>query len=69
MGLVDAREAAQEAVARHAEVQPPNPEPLGTDECDRLVTAFVEPTRPVSQRLGVVVGEALHMLGDEPGAL
>jgi len=40
-------------------------EPLGTDECDRLVEACVEPAGPVSQGLGVVLGEALRVLGDE----
>src|SRR5690242_556344 len=69
LGLVDARETAQEAVARNAEVQPPNSKPFGTDERDRLVAAFVESTPPVSQSLDVVAGEALHVFDDEPGAL
>ena len=67
--LVDAREAAEEAVARRAQVEPPHAHALLPRQRDRLVEPRVEPLRPVAQRLGVVGGEPLDVLGHEPGAL
>src|SRR3954453_15347064 len=67
--LVDRRELGLEAVARGAQVQTPDAHPLGAGDPRGLVDVFVEPARPVAQRLGVVVLEALHVFDLEAGAL
>jgi hypothetical protein len=63
--LVDRGEVVEEAVARGAQVQPPDPHALGARDPRRLVQVRVEALGPVAQRLGVVGLEVLDVRGDE----
>src|SRR3954469_24521032 len=67
--LVDRREAGFESVAGGAQVEAPYARALTPRQARGLVDVLVEPTRPVAQRLGVVLAEALDMRGLEAGAL
>ncbi len=66
---VDRGEAVVEAVAGGAQVQAPDAQALGPGELERALAVGVEALGPVAQRLGVVVAEALDVLGPEAGAL
>src|SRR3954449_2021839 len=57
--LIDGREAGFESVERRAQVEAPDPDTLGARQADRLVEVGVEPPRPLAERLGVVVAQAL----------
>src|SRR3954451_7887944 len=67
--LIDRREPSLEPVARGAQVQTPDAGALRAGEPRRLLEVVVEPPRPVPQRLGVVVAEALDMVDLEACAL
>ena len=67
--LVDRREAGLEARARRAQVQPPDAHALRAREPDALVVVLVQAPRPVAQRLGVVLAEALDRVGLEARVL
>src|SRR4051794_29640196 len=60
--LVDRREPGLEAVAGSPQVEAPDAHALGPREPDRLVDVVVQTLRPVAQRLGVVVAQALDVV-------
>src|SRR4051794_3045065 len=67
--LVDRREAGHESVARCAQVEPPDANALLARKPRGLFDVVVQCLRPVPQRFGVVVLEALDVLDLEAGAL
>src|SRR3954453_13993922 len=60
--LIDRREPCLEPVAGSAQVQTPDAGALGAGEPRRLLELVGEPARPVPQRLGVVLAEALDVV-------
>src|SRR4051794_21841427 len=66
--LVDRRESRLEFVACRPQVETPDTNALGAGQPGCLVDVLVEPPRPVTQRPGVVVLEALDVLDLEPRA-
>src|SRR5271154_6498866 len=67
--LVDGGEADREAAPRGAQIQPPDTRALSPGEPLRLIEVPVEPPGPVVQGDGVVLPEALNVLGVKAGAL
>jgi hypothetical protein len=67
--LVERREARPEPAARRADVDAPHPDALLAREPDGVLETILEPRQPVGQRLGVVGGESLDVLGGESGML
>src|SRR5919197_508157 len=67
--LVDRLEPRLEAHLGRVQVQAPHPRPLCARDPDRVVVARLEALGPLARRLRVVVGERLHVLGHEAGAL
>src|SRR4051794_36384651 len=65
--LVNRREARLEAVARRAQVEPPHTRTFSTRQARRFLDVVVEPPGPVTQRLRIVVAEALDVVHLEAG--
>src|SRR5215208_1747884 len=67
--LVDRCEAALKPLPSGTQVEPPDADPLHANEPFGLLEAAVKALGPVPERLGVVGGETLNVVGDEAGKL